>query len=63
MEVFEKSTTVDPEVRAYIYSLVSAVRQLQADWRVMSTNRIFRSAAVVHLTMVAMFSVTMHWHV
>ena len=26
MEVFEKSETVDPEVRAYIYSLVSAVR-------------------------------------
>jgi len=25
MEVFEKSETVDPEVRAYVYSLVSAV--------------------------------------
>lgn len=25
MEVFEKSQTVDPEVRAYVYSLVSAV--------------------------------------
>lgn len=26
MDVFEKSHTVDPEVRAYVYSLVSAVR-------------------------------------
>lgn len=25
MDVFEKSQTVDPEVRAYVYSLVSAV--------------------------------------
>jgi len=29
MEVFEKSETVDPEVRAYTYSLVSAVSQIK----------------------------------
>jgi hypothetical protein len=26
MEVYENSSTVDPEVRAHVYSLVSAVR-------------------------------------
>jgi len=63
MEVFEKSETIDPEVRAYVYSLVSAVSQYQTPT---SSNRLTdapRSVEAVRSKMVAMFWETMLWHV
>lgn len=57
MEVFEKSETVDVEVRAYVSSLVSAVSLLRA-CSTAATNR-NRSAETAQPTMDDMCSETM----
>lgn len=58
MDVLEQSSTVDPEVRAHVYSLVSAVCILAHDEPTMAVliTRLHRLAETVTSMMASMYS-------
>ena len=54
---------VDPEVRAYVYSLVSAVYTTAVPKLLYRSNTKGSLGALALMKKAAMFLVTMHWHV